>query len=155
VPQVPGAHYSGADDTGRVSGNVRRAVVAEHGLGFDFNNFMMVGMLVQGLFMMVGNGVSNLVEDCENDFTQEILVRPVSRYSLILGKIAGSSFASYLCFFFIIIVGYAIGAMLMLHQFLKLLDFSTLSCVLRQVPSASFIATRRGKTPPLAAFQTM
>jgi len=53
--------------------------------------------------MMVGNGVSNLVEDCENDFTQEILVRPVSRYSLILGKIAGSSFASYLCFFFTII----------------------------------------------------
>jgi ABC-2 type transport system permease protein len=99
------------------------------GMGFDFNAFMLVGMLVQGLFMIMGNGVTSLVEDRSSDFTQEILVCPVSRYSLILGKIAGSAFASYLTFFFTIIVGFFIGARLSISQFLTLLAFSPLICL--------------------------
>jgi ABC-2 type transport system permease protein len=95
-------------------------------MGFDFNTFMLVGMLVQGMFMVMGNGITSLVEDRENDFTQEILVSPVSRYSIILGKITGSAFASYLTFFFTIGVGYAIGARLSVSQFFILLAFSPL-----------------------------
>src|SRR5215510_12520362 len=93
-------------------------------MGFDFNTFMLVGMLVQGIFMVMGNGIVSLVEDRENDFTQEILVSPVSRYSIILGKIAGSAFASYLTFFFTIGVGYVIGARLSVSQFFLLLAIS-------------------------------
>ena len=98
-------------------------------MGFDFNTFMMVGMLVQGIFMVMGNGITSLVEDRASDFTQEILVSPVSRYSIILGKIAGAAFASYLTFFFTIGVGYAIGARLEISQFLTLLVFSPLICL--------------------------
>ena len=93
-------------------------------MGFDFTTFMMIGMLVQSMFMVMGNGVVSLVEDRENDFTQEILVSPVSRYSIILGKITGSAFASYLTFFFTIGVGYVIGARLSVSQFFILLAFS-------------------------------
>jgi ABC-2 type transport system permease protein len=98
-------------------------------MGFDFNVFMLVGMLVQGLFMMMGNGITSLVEDRQTDFTQEILVSPVSRYALILGKITGSAFASYITFFFTIIVGLFIGARLSVPQFLTLLAFSPLMCL--------------------------
>jgi ABC-2 type transport system permease protein len=98
-------------------------------MGFDFNTFMLVGMLVQGLFMMMGNGITSLVEDRRTDFTQEILVSPVSRYSLILGKIVGSAFGSYITFFFTIIIGYCIGARLTVPQFLTLLAFSPLMCL--------------------------
>jgi ABC-2 type transport system permease protein len=98
-------------------------------MGFDFNAFMLVGMLVQGLFMVMGNGVTSLVDDRHNDFTQEIMVCPVSRYSLILGKIAGSAFASYVTFFFTIVVGFCIGAKLSGPQFLTLLAFSPLVCL--------------------------
>jgi ABC-2 type transport system permease protein len=98
-------------------------------MNFDFNAFMLVGMLVQGLFLIMGNGISSLVEDRQTDFTQEILVAPVSRYSLILGKIAGSLFASYITFFFTIIVGLFIGARLSVSQFLSLLAFSPLVCL--------------------------
>ncbi|MHC6203100.1 ABC transporter permease [Breznakiellaceae bacterium SP9] len=98
-------------------------------MNFDFNAFMLVGMLVQALFMMMGNGIASLVEDRQTDFTQEILVSPVSRYSLILGKIAGSLFASYITFFFTIIVGLFIGAQLSVPQFLSLLAFSPLVCL--------------------------
>jgi ABC-2 type transport system permease protein len=98
-------------------------------MNFDLNNFMLVGMLVQGLFMIMGNGIVSLVEDRQTDFTQEILVAPVSRYSLILGKIVGAAFASYVTFFFTIIVGLCIGARLSAHQFLTLLAFSPLICL--------------------------
>jgi ABC-2 type transport system permease protein len=98
-------------------------------IGFDFNAFMLVGMMVQGLFMIMGNGVTSLVEDRRSDFTQEILVCPVSRYSLILGKIAGSAFAAYITFFFTVVVGLFIGARLMLPQFLTLLAFSPFICL--------------------------
>ncbi|MDR0322225.1 MAG: ABC transporter permease, partial [Treponema sp.] len=54
-------------------------------MGFDFNTFMLVGMLVQTIFMVMGNGVVSLVEDRDNEFNQEMLVSPVSRYSLVLG----------------------------------------------------------------------
>jgi ABC-2 type transport system permease protein len=98
-------------------------------MGFDFNTFMLVGMLVQGLFLIMGNGVTSLVEDRQSDFTQEILVSPVSRYALILGKIAGAAFGSYITFFFTIIVGYCIGARLDTRQLLTLLAFSPLVCL--------------------------
>jgi ABC-2 type transport system permease protein len=98
-------------------------------MGFDFNNFMLVGMLVQTFFMVMGNGIASLVEDRANDFTQEILASPVSRYSLILGKIAGSAFGAYSTFFFTIGVGYCIGARLTVSQFLMLLAFSPLICL--------------------------
>jgi ABC-2 type transport system permease protein len=98
-------------------------------MGYDFNTFMLVGMLVQTMFMVMGNGVVSLVEDRMTDFTQEILVSPVSRYSLILGTIAGSAFAAYITFFFTIGVGYGIGARLTLPQFLTLLAFSPLMCL--------------------------
>jgi ABC-2 type transport system permease protein len=98
-------------------------------MGFDFNAFMLVGMLVQGMFMIMGNGIASLVEDRMTDFTQEILVSPVSRYSIILGKIAGAAFASYITFFFTIGVGYVIGARLSVSQFFVLLAFSPLMCL--------------------------
>ncbi|MDR2783425.1 MAG: ABC transporter permease [Treponema sp.] len=98
-------------------------------MGFDFNTFMLVGMLVQGLFMIMGTGIASLVEDRRTDFTQEILVSPVSRYSIILGKILGSAFAGYITFFFTILVGYCIGARLSVPQLLTLLAFSPLVCL--------------------------
>jgi ABC-2 type transport system permease protein len=98
-------------------------------MGFDFNTFMLVGMLAQGMFMIMGNGITSLVEDRMTDFTQEILVSPVSRYAIILGKIAGAAYASYITFFFTIGIGYAIGARLSVSQFLILLAFSPLICL--------------------------
>jgi ABC-2 type transport system permease protein len=98
-------------------------------MNFDFTTFMLVGMLVQTIFMVMGNGVVSLVEDRDNEFNQEMLVSPVSRYSLVLGKIAGSAVASYIVFFFTIGVGYLIGARLDVLQFLALLAFSPLICL--------------------------
>ncbi len=51
-------------------------------------------MIVNTLYQMTIGGVVSLVEDRENDFTQEVFVSPISRYAIIIGKIIGSSITS-------------------------------------------------------------
>ncbi|MDR2842609.1 MAG: ABC transporter permease [Spirochaetaceae bacterium] len=98
-------------------------------MGFDFNQFMLVGMLINGLFMITMQGITSLVEDKENDFTQEILVSPISRFSIIFGKIIGASLMSYVQFITTLIVGFCIGARLGTSQLLLLLAVSPLMCL--------------------------
>lgn len=60
-------------------------------LGYNFLLFTFIGVLGQTLFQSTASGIISLVEDRENDFSQEIFVSPISRYSIILGKILGES----------------------------------------------------------------
>jgi ABC-2 type transport system permease protein len=59
--------------------------------GFNFLTFTFTGVLAQTLFQSSAMGVISLVEDRANDFSQEIFVSPVSRYTIIFGKIVGES----------------------------------------------------------------
>ena len=61
------------------------------GAGFDFLEFTLTGVFAQTLFMSAAQGVVSLLEDRENDFSQEIFISPVSRYAIVFGKIAGES----------------------------------------------------------------
>ena len=58
---------------------------------FDFLVFVFTGVLAQTLWQSSALGVISLIEDRENDFSQEIFVSPISRYSIILGKVLGES----------------------------------------------------------------
>ena len=98
-------------------------------MDYNFTNFMLVGMLVNAMFMMVINGVTTLAEDRENDFTQEIFVSPTSRYAILLGKIIGASFAAYIQYFATILIGLIIGATLTTSQFWMMLAISPLMCL--------------------------
>jgi ABC-2 type transport system permease protein len=64
------------------------------GLGFNYLQFMLIGMAVNTLFQFTIAGIMNLVEDRQSDYTQELFVAPISRYSIILGKIVGASVSS-------------------------------------------------------------
>ncbi len=59
--------------------------------GFNFIAFTFTGVFGQTLFQSAADGIISLIEDRENDFSQEIFVSPISRYSIILGKILGES----------------------------------------------------------------
>ena len=60
-------------------------------LGFDFLAFTFTGVFGQTLFQTTAQGVMSLINDIENDFSQEMFVSPISRYSIIVGKILGES----------------------------------------------------------------
>jgi ABC-2 type transport system permease protein len=99
------------------------------GLGFSYGKFMMVGMLVNMLFMMTTMGMTSLVEDHTTDFTQEMLVSPVSRYSIAIGKIFGSSFGAMISMIGTLIIGLIMGITLSPWQLLMVLLLSPLMCL--------------------------
>ncbi|MBY6271441.1 MAG: ABC transporter [Bacillaceae bacterium] len=99
------------------------------GLGYNFLQFMLVGMVVNTLSQFTIAGISNLVEDRQNDFTQEIFVAPISRYSIILGKIFGSSFASMFQLVGLVVVALILDIPLGGWDFVRLLLLSPLICL--------------------------
>jgi len=63
-------------------------------LPFAYLPFMLIGMVANTLYQGTIVGVTNLIEERENDFTAELFVAPISRYAVLLGKVIGSSLAS-------------------------------------------------------------
>jgi ABC-2 type transport system permease protein len=63
-------------------------------LPFAYLPFMLIGMIANTMYQGTITGVTNLVEERENDFTAELFVAPISRYAVLLGKVIGSGFAS-------------------------------------------------------------
>ncbi|MDR3271383.1 MAG: ABC transporter permease [Peptococcaceae bacterium] len=112
---------------GMIGGNMMQNMSS--GLGFQLGEFMLVGMLVNMLFMTTTMGMATLVDDHETDFNQEMLVSPVSRYSLVVGKILGASFAAIVSMAGTLIVGLIMGITLHIGQLLLILALSPLICL--------------------------
>jgi ABC-2 type transport system permease protein len=79
------------------------------GLGYNYMQFVLLGMAAALIVQTTMMNLTSLVEERETGFTQEIFVSPVSRYSIIIGKIAGSSFQSVVQLFVLFLVGLVMG----------------------------------------------
>jgi ABC-2 type transport system permease protein len=99
------------------------------GLNFDYRLFMMVGMMVNMLFMTVTMGITSLIQDREADFTQEMMVAPISRYSILLGKITGASVGAILQLWGTVILALVMGIHFSVGQLLAFLAISPLLCL--------------------------
>jgi ABC-2 type transport system permease protein len=66
---------------------------AAFGRSSDFNLlvFTFTGVFAQTLFQTTAFGIISLIEDRENDMMQEIFVSPISRYTIVIGKILGET----------------------------------------------------------------
>jgi len=112
---------------GMIGGNLMQNMAS--GVNFEFGQFMLVGMLVNMLFWITTMGMASIVDDHEIDFNQEMLVSPVSRYSLVIGKILGSGFAAILSMAGTLLVGFAMGITLSIDKMLLILVLSPLMCL--------------------------
>ena len=112
---------------GMIGGNLMQNMASN--LGFEFGQFMLVGMLVNMLFMVTTMGMTSLVDDHHIDFNQEMLVSPVSRYSLVIGKILGAGFAAIMSTVGTLLVGLVMGITLPIGKLLLLLALSPLMCL--------------------------
>ena len=99
------------------------------GLAFNYGQFMLVGMLVNMLFMTTTTSLTSLVDDHTTDFTQEMMISPISRYSIVIGKIFGSSFGAIVSMLGTLIVGLVMGITLSPGQMLLILALSPLMCL--------------------------
>jgi ABC-2 type transport system permease protein len=79
------------------------------GLGYDYMQFALLGMVANLLVQFTMMAVTTLVEERESGFTQEIFVSPVSRYSILIGKIIGGSLTSLVSLIALFVVAFAMG----------------------------------------------
>jgi ABC-2 type transport system permease protein len=63
-------------------------------LPYAYLPFMLIGMIANTLYQGTITGVTNLVEERENDFTAELFVAPISRYTVLVGKMLGAGVAA-------------------------------------------------------------
>jgi ABC-2 type transport system permease protein len=77
--------------------------------GLDLTTFVFSGVLAQTIWQSAALGLISLIADREEDFSQEIFVSPVSRYSIVAGKIIGESLVALPTGLGIVVVGLLIG----------------------------------------------
>ncbi len=58
-------------------------------IGYNFALYTFTGVYAQTLFQSAAFGIISLIEDRDNDFSQEIFVSPISRYSISLRRCRG------------------------------------------------------------------
>jgi ABC-2 type transport system permease protein len=97
--------------------------------GYNFLAFVFTGVLAQTLFQSTAQGVISLIEDRENDFSQEIFVSPISRYSIVFGKILGESLVAIPQGAAIVVFGLVIGVQVSISQLLSLLVVGLAICL--------------------------
>ena len=112
---------------GMIGGNLMQNMAGD--INFEFGSFMLVGMLVNMLFMITSMGMASMVDDHDIDFNQEMLVAPISRYSLVIGKILGSAFAGIVSMAGTLIVGLIMGITIPLSRLLLIIAISPLMCL--------------------------
>jgi ABC-2 type transport system permease protein len=90
-------------------------------LPFNLLTFTFTGVFAQTLFQSTASGISFLIQDRESDFSQEIFVSPISRYTIVLGKILGETLVSYVQVIGVIIFGIIFGAQVSFTQLILII----------------------------------
>lgn len=99
-------------------------------LGINMLVFTFTGVYAQVLFQSTAAGISFLIQDRENDFSQEIFVSPISRYSIILGKILGESLVALVQVVGVVIFAFAMGIPISPRDLLLLIPAAVVACLL-------------------------
>jgi ABC-2 type transport system permease protein len=89
--------------------------------GVNITTFVFTGVLAQSVWQSASMGVISLIADREEDFSQEIFVSPISRYSIVAGKILGESLVALPQALAIIPVAFLLGIQLSPFSLLALL----------------------------------
>lgn len=98
-------------------------------IGYHYLQFTMVGMIVFNLFMGTASGITALVAEKQMNLTQELFVSPVSRYTIIIGRMIGTSIGSMISLIGIIVVALLMQIPLGGIQMLWLLLITPVFCL--------------------------
>ena len=88
--------------------------------GLNLQTFIFTGVLAQTVWQSAAMGVISLIADRDEDFSQEIFVSPISRYSIVIGKIIGESLVALPQALAIIIFGFVLGVPMSLAMLVPL-----------------------------------
>ena len=116
-------------------------------LGYDYRLFVFLGVIGQTLFQSTAAGIISLTEDREQDFAQEIFVSPISRFTIVIGKILGETLVSMAQVIGIVLFGFLIRVPFSLGAVLAMLPFFLIVCFLGGafgILVVSFLGAGRG-----------
>ncbi len=99
-------------------------------VGYNLLTLTFTGVFAQTLFQSTAFGIVSLIEDRENDFSQEIFISPITRYSIIFGKIFGESIVAMCQGVLLIVIGLFLRIPLSLPQVIALIPVALLVCLL-------------------------
>ena len=99
------------------------------GAGYNFLAFTFTGVYAQTLFQSAALGVISLIEDRENDFSQEMFVAPISRYAIVFGKILGETSVAMCQGIALLPLALVIGVPIGLGQMLALIPVGLACCL--------------------------
>lgn len=99
-------------------------------LGYNLLTFTFIGVFGQVLFQSTASGIISLISDRETDFSQEIFVSPISRYSIIAGKILGESLVAYVQAIGLLVFALIIRVPLNFTQLLLIIPLGFIACLL-------------------------
>lgn len=88
--------------------------------GINLLHFVFTGVLAQTIWQSSAMGLISLIADREQDFSQEIFVSPISRYSIVLGKILGESLVALPQALGIVLFGFILQVPLGVDQLLRM-----------------------------------
>ncbi len=109
---------------GSLQMNLGRAV------GFNFVGFTFTGVLGMTIFQSAASGMAWLSEDRFNDFAQEIFVSPISRYSIVFGKILGESLVALAQAAPLVVFALVLRVSLRPEQIAMLIPVAAIGCLL-------------------------
>ena len=75
-----------------------------------FLDFMLAGAMVQSVMLAGNSGAIALALDIEMGFTDRLFAAPISRYSIVLGRLAGTAVLGAMVAVWFIVVGLIFGA---------------------------------------------
>jgi ABC-2 type transport system permease protein len=97
--------------------------------GLNLQTFVFTGVVAQTVWQSSALGVISLIADREEDFSQEIFVSPISRYSIVIGKIIGESLVALPQGLALIAIGVLLGVPMSVATLLALLPVVILIAV--------------------------
>jgi ABC-2 type transport system permease protein len=111
------------------------------------------GVLAASLFQSCAAGMISIVEDRENDFSRELFIAPVSRLTLLAGKIAGESAVAVAQGAGIIAFAIAFGVRITGWQLLGLAGAGLTCCLLGAAFGLATIAALPNQRSAMQIFQ--
>ena len=111
------------------------------------------GVLAASLFQSAAAGMISIVEDRENDFSRELFVAPVSRLTLVAGKVAGETLVALCQGAFIVVFAVAFGVRVPPWRLAVLLPPCLACCLLGGAFGLATIAVLPNQRSAMEIFQ--
>jgi ABC-2 type transport system permease protein len=111
------------------------------------------GVLAASLFQSAAAGMISIVEDRENDFSRELFVTPVSRLTLVSGKVAGETLVALVQGAAVVAFGVAFGVRMSAGQLAALVAPALACCLLGGAFGLATVATLPNQRSAMQIFQ--